>query len=267
MIYLREISLPEDIPDVWPFNIPSICKTKKIVFDAPVTFLAGDNGSGKSTLLESLAVKLKLPTVGRANAGTDASLSDLRPLANAMKHTFVARPKSRFFLRSEDFFNFVLNLSRQKREMLEELRRVDGEYKDRSLFAQNQARMAYAGSLHQMKQKYGDDLLSEASHGESFLRLFMERIVPNGLYLLDEPEVPLSPLRQLSLLSIIMDMSENQNCQFIIATHSPILLAYDKAIILNMDKSPIKKNLWRELESVELLRDFLNNPHDFIRRL
>ena len=112
----------------------------------------------------------------------------------------------------------MLSLSRQKKEMTEELRRVESEYRDRSVFAQNQARAAFAGSLSQMQQRYGEDLLSEASHGESFLRLFMERIVPNGLYLLDEPEVPLSPLRQLSLLSLIMDMSENENCQFIIAT-------------------------------------------------
>ena len=267
MVYLKEISLPGSPPEIWPFTVPAIGKTRKVAFEASVTFIAGDNGSGKSTLLEALAVKLKLPAVGRTDAGRDESLAHLKPLANAMKSSFSAHPKNRFFLRSEDFFNFVLSLSRQKKEMTDELRRVDDEYKDRSVFAQNQARAAFAGSLYQMKQKYGEDLLSEASHGESFLRLFMERIVPGGLYLLDEPEVPLSPLRQLSLLSLIMDMSENENCQFIIATHSPILLAYDRAEIISMDEAPAQKKSWDELESVSLMKDFLNDPQDFIRQL
>jgi predicted ATPase len=95
----------------------------------------------------------------------------------------------------------------------------------------------------------------------------MERIVPNGLYLLDEPEVPLSPLRQLTLLSLIKDMSENEQCQFIIATHSPILLAYDRGEIISMDEAPAKKTSWDELESVSLLKDFLGDPQGFIRRL
>jgi predicted ATPase len=267
MIYLKEISLPENPPEIWPFTVPSIGKTHKITFGAPVTFIAGDNGSGKSTLLEALAVKLRLPAIGRADAGSDESLSSLKPLANSIKLSFSSHPKNRFFLRSEDFFNFVLSLSRQRKEMTDELSRVEKEYKGRSAFAKNQARSAFAGSPYQMKQKYGEDLLSEASHGESFLRLFMERIVPNGLYLLDEPEVPLSPLRQLSLLSLIMDMSANENCQFIIATHSPILLAYDRAEIISMDEGPARKTSWKELESVNIMKNFLNDPQGFIRRL
>ena len=118
-----------------------------------------------------------------------------------------------------------------------------------------------------MEEKYGDDLLTQASHGESFLRLFMERIVPRGLYLMDEPEVPLSPLRQLSLLSILKEMSIENECQFIIATHSPILLACDNSTIYNMDECPPKTVNWDELESVSLLKDFMLEPENFIRRL
>ena len=267
MIYLREISLPDDPPDIWPFSVPAIHAARRISFDTPVTYIAGDNGSGKSTLMEALAVKLKLPAVGRTDAGRDDTLAGLKPLAQSMKHIFSARPKNRFFLRSEDFFNFVLSLEREKRELQAELARVESEYKDRSVFAQNQARSAFQNSMHGMESRYGSDLLSQASHGESFLRLFMERIVPNGLYLLDEPEVPLSPLRQLTLLSLIKDMSENGQCQFIIATHSPILLAYDSAEIISMDEVPPKKTSWGELESVSLLKDFLGDPQGFIRRL
>ncbi len=267
MIYLRDISLPEQKPNEWPFSIPSINSAEKISFDCPVTFIAGDNGSGKSTLLEALAVKLALPSVGRADASRDDSLKALQPFAKTIKHTFSTRPKNKFFLRSEDFFNFVLKINEERRKMQDELTRVNIEYKERSLFAQNQARMAYTGSIAGLEQRYGKDLLSEASHGESFLRLFMERIVPNGLYLLDEPEVPLSPLRQLSLLSLIKDMSENESCQFIIATHSPILMAYDNAQILCMDNGRIEQQKWDELESVSLLKDFMSNPEMFTRRL
>ncbi|MCK5128394.1 MAG: AAA family ATPase [Clostridiales bacterium] len=267
MIYLSKITLPSDKPEIWPFNIPSINQISELSFDAPITFIAGENGSGKSTLLEALAIKLKLPSVGRASASHDDSLTHLKPFANTISHTFKKQPRSKFFLRSEDFFNFVLSLSRQQSEMNNELKRVSIEYADRSQFAKNQATAAYENSLNQMQQKYGEDLLSEASHGESFLRLFLERIVPNGLYLLDEPEVPLSPLRQLSLLSLLMQMSNEQNCQFIIATHSPILLAYDKAIIYNMDEAPPTTTKWDKLPSVELLKDFINCPERFIKRL
>jgi predicted ATPase len=118
-----------------------------------------------------------------------------------------------------------------------------------------------------MKATYGEDLLNEASHGESFMRLFDERIRKNGLYLLDEPEVPLSPLRQLSLLSMIKDMSLNYDCQFIIATHSPILLAYPDATIYSMDSAPPQKVAWEDLESVQLMSDFFRDPLSYIRHL
>ena len=267
MIYLREISFPENIPDRWPFSIPSINSSKKIEFCSPVTFIAGDNGSGKSTLLEALAVRLKLPAVGRIDAARDESLKSLHPFSASIKHIFNLRPKKKLFLRSEDFFNFVLNLEIERNNNIKELSRVKSEYQNRSLFAQNQAKMAYQSSISQMEETYGEDLLSQASHGESYLRLFMERITPSGLYLLDEPEVPLSPLRQLSLLSLIIQMSEHANCQFIIATHSPILLAYDKAEILCMDDCAIAKVKWDELSSVSLLKDFLKEPQAYIRRL
>lgn len=267
MIYLSKITLPKDKPQRWPFTIPTINALSELSFDTPVTFIAGDNGTGKSTLVEALAIKLKLPSIGRVDASRDESLKSLRPLASSMKQTFVHKPTRKFFLRSEDFFNFVLKLNNEKRELEEELRRVEVEYKDRDKFAQNQARSAFAGSLYSMKSTYGEDMLNEASHGESFMRLFDERIRKNGLYLLDEPEVPLSPLRQLSLLSMIKDMSINHNCQFIIATHSPILLAYPNATIYSMDDAPPERLKWDDLESVQLMMDFFRDPQNYIRHL
>ncbi|NJN55708.1 MAG: AAA family ATPase, partial [Anaerolineae bacterium] len=123
-------------------------------------------------------------------------------------------------------------------ELLAELRRVDQEYAGRSAHAKGLARMPFAGQLHEMRQQYGRDL-NTYSHGESFLELFQSRLQPGGLYLLDEPEAPLSPTRQLTLLSMIKQMVA-QNCQFIIATHSPLLMAYPDAAILSFDYAPAR---------------------------
>lgn len=267
MVYLQSASLPEERSDCWPFTIPAIKGLDRLVFDAPVTLLAGDNGTGKSTLLEALAVKLALPAIGRVDAGRDETLAGLRPLARGIRLSFIKRPACRFFLRSEDFFNFTIGLQKQREEMREELRRVEAEYADRSVFARNQARMAFAGTIGDMEHRYGRDLLESASHGESFLRLFEERLVPNGLYLLDEPEAPLSPLRQLTLYCMIKELTENQNCQFIIATHSPILLSYEGAALYDLDQSPPVQSAWEDLPGVKLMKSFLNNPRSYTNRL
>ena len=267
MIYLRQAILAEERPACWPYTIPAIQNLERLEFASPVTLLAGDNGTGKSTLLEALAVKLSLPAVGRVDAGRDETLASLRPLARGMRLVFERRPISKFFLRSEDFFNFTIALQRQRKEMRDDLRRVETEYADRSVFAQNQARAAYSGSIGDMEQRYGSDLLVEASHGESFLRLFEERLVPNGLYLLDEPEAPLSPLRQLTLYSILKELSHQGNCQFIIATHSPILLAMDGATVYDLDQNPPAMTSWEDLPGVKLMKGFLNSPRAYTDRL
>jgi predicted ATPase len=119
--------------------------------------------------------------------------------------------------------------------------------------------------LHALRGQYGRDL-NDFSHGESFLEFFQARIVPGGLYILDEPEVPLSPVRQLGLLSLMKQMVE-QDAQFIVATHSPILMAFPGATILSFDESPPRPVAYEELEHVTLTRDFLNNPEQFLRHL
>ncbi|MFZ5814838.1 MAG: AAA family ATPase, partial [Bacillota bacterium] len=145
------------------------------------------------------------------------------------------------------------------------LQEVDQAFANRSITAQQYARSAFVGSLTALESRYGEDLDAN-SHGESFLKLFQARLVPNGLYLLDEPETPLSPMRQLSFLSMIMEMVR-QGCQFIIATHSPILMACPGATILSLDHNPPRAVRYEELEHVRLTRDFLNNPQAFLRHL
>ncbi|HBX69758.1 MAG TPA: hypothetical protein DEH25_10390 [Chloroflexi bacterium] len=125
--------------------------------------------------------------------------------------------------------------------------------------------MPYASELNALQQRYGEGL-DVHSHGESYLELFQARFVPGGLYLLDEPEAALSPLRQLGFLSLLKEMVARE-AQFIIATHSPILMAYPEAEILSFDHAPLKNVRWESLEHVSLTRDFLNNPDSFLHHL
>jgi predicted ATPase len=125
--------------------------------------------------------------------------------------------------------------------------------------------MAYARELAAMQEQYGRQL-NNFSHGESFLELFQSRFRPNGLYLLDEPEAPLSPAHQLTFLSLLKQMVA-QKCQFIIATHSPILMAYPEATIFSFDESPIQSVAYDDLEHVAITRSFLNNPDQYLRHL
>src|SRR5262245_48350818 len=127
------------------------------------------------------------------------------------------------------------------------------------------SKMPLAKELAAIKETYGEGL-DAYSHGESFLTLFQSRFVPNGLYLLDEPEAPLSPVRQLSFLAAVKDMVE-QNGQFIIASHSPILMAFPNAMILSFDEGRIQRIAYEDLPHVTLTRAFLNNPHAYLKHL
>jgi len=267
VIHLRSIALRDGQtrPTIFPFNLPVIAGWEELTFQSPVTILVGENGSGKSTVLESLAVAAEMITVGSGSAHRDPSLEHVRELAKWFRLVWNKRTRKGFFLRAEDFFGYVKQQALTRQQMQEELDRVDEEYKGRSRQAQNMARMPFAGQLHDMQRRYGEGLDSQ-SHGESFLALFQARFVPDGLYLLDEPEAPLSPLRQLSLIAAIKQMVE-ENGQFIIATHSPILMAYPGAEILSFDQTPIAPTDYRSLEHVNLMRDFLNDPESFLRHL
>lgn len=149
--------------------------------------------------------------------------------------------------------------------MEDDLRKIESEYEGRSEYARSLAKMSTSGQLNDIQRRYGDGL-DARSHGESFLALFQSRFVPGGFYLLDEPEVPLSPLRQLALLSALKEMVA-QDAQFIIATHSPILMAFPGADILCFDEGKIRKVSYDNLEHVKLTRDFLLNPKEFVDRL
>ena len=267
MIHLRSISLqkPGQENRGYPFSLPLFQSFNGMEFKAPVSFFVGENGSGKSTLLETIACAIDSVVVGSESIRSDKTLSSVHHLSQFLKLTWQKRTRKGFFLRAEDFFGYTKKIARMRQEMMDDLEAVNTEYKDRSIFAADLARSPHLGQLDALKRRYGDGLEFH-SHGEAFLALFQSRFVPGGLYLLDEPEAPLSPLRQLGLISILKEMIE-QDAQFIIATHSPILMAFPGATLFNFDQDPIQQVAYHDLEHVNLMRSFLDDPQAYLRQL
>ena len=253
--------------DAFPFTVAAIRTLEQLDVRTPVTFFVGENGSGKSTLLEAIAAAAKLPTVGSSDLDRDATLAAQRRLAEVLRLSWARRATRGFFLRAEDFFGFTKRLARDRVDLQRQLQQLEHDYRaqDRSAAALRLAQGPMRSSLADMERRYGVDLDAN-SHGQSFLKLFRSRFVPAGLYLLDEPEAPLSPQSQLALLAMIDAMVAQQG-QFIIATHSPILLAYPGARIYNFDAIPVQAVAYEALDHVRLTRDFLNAPDRYLRQI
>ena len=265
--FLREIRLRpgERNADRFPFSVPTIRTLDVLRTDTPVTFFVGENGSGKSTLLEAIAMAASLNAVGSADLPKDESLGEQRYLARALKLIWSRHTARGFFLRAEDFFGFTKRMSAMRSEFLAQLAAIEASYADRSAHAKALATLPARRSLAELEQKYGSDLDAN-SHGQSFLKLFNSRFVPGGLYLLDEPEAPLSPQSQLALLVMMQEMTAQQ-AQFIIATHSPMLLAYPGARIYSFDSAPVREVPFEELDHVVLMREFLKAPERYLRAI
>ncbi|MGZ8376210.1 MAG: AAA family ATPase [Gemmatirosa sp.] len=257
--------------DAYPFTVPAVralaALPDGLALDAPVTCFVGENGSGKSTLLEGLAAASGVPTVGSDEVAHDPTLGPARALAKRLRLGWRVRTTRGFFLRAEDFFGFARRLARLRAELEARVVEVKEEYAatDRSAWATGLALGPLQGSIADMERRYGADP-DARSHGESFLALFQSRLVPKGLYLLDEPEAALSPQRQLALLSMIRQ-SVQEGSQFVLATHSPLLLAYPGARLYSFDDGAPSAVAWDALEHVRLTRDFLAAPERFLRHL
>lgn len=233
--YLAEIQLkpgaPVD-PPAFPFTLPAIRSLERLQLHPNVTFLVGENGSGKSTLLEAIAVGMGFNAEGGSrnfNFATRESHSVLHEHLRFVRG--VERPRDGFFLRAESFYNVASEIERRA-----------------------------------LQEFYGGASLHEQSHGESFLTLFMERFHGQSFYMLDEPEAALSPQRQLALLSRLHDLVQ-ERCQFVIATHSPILMAYPNATIYAFGEDGIHQIAYEDTEHYRVTRDFLANPARMLRVL
>lgn len=251
----------------FPFTVPAIRTLAALDVATPVTFFVGENGSGKSTLLEAIAAAARLPAVGSADLPRDDTLEAQRRLGTSLRLSWSKRHTRGFFLRAEDFFGFTRRLAQERAAFQGQIKDIEAEYRnqDRSRYAMGLATGPATSSLADMERRYGVDLDAN-SHGQSFLKLFQSRFVPGGLYLLDEPEAPLSPQSQLALLAMIGEMVA-RDAQFIIATHSPMLLAFPGARIYSFDITPIGVVAYDELDHVRLTRDFLNAPERYLTQI
>lgn len=240
--YLREIQFLKDQPgwtDGYPFSLPVFRGQDVIDFHPQVTFIIGENGTGKSTLLEAIAVAWGFNPEGGTrnfNFSTRESHSGLHRYMRLVKG--IKKPRDGYFLRAESFHNVATNI--------EELDEADGGLR--------------------IIDSYGGKSLHDQSHGEAFLSLVMNRFGGHGLYILDEPEAALSPLRQLSLLSRIHDLV-GQESQFIIATHSPIIMGYPEAVILQLSQEGFTKVDYEETEHYRVMRDFIVKRDQMIKIL
>jgi predicted ATPase len=229
-----------------------------------VTFLVGENGCGKSTLLEGLAAGTRALAAGRRDLERDPSLAGARAFARAYRFARARHPRATLFIRAEDVFGFTRKVGGEiesLRAMEEELRasRPEGSW------GQRLAAGAAAKERAALTRRYGAEP-DARSHGETFLHLLQQRLVPGGLYFLDEPEIPLSPTRVLALLAILRDRVAAR-CQFVIATHSPILMALPGADIRLIEDDAIAPVAYPDVEHVRLTRAFLDDPESFLRRL
>ncbi|WP_110111824.1 AAA family ATPase [Bacillus sp. CGMCC 1.16541] len=223
----------------YPFSIPTIQQFKELQFTKNVTFFVGENGSGKSTLLEAIADQCGFNlSGGNQNNVYDVHASE-SALSSYIRLSWMPKIKSGFFLRAESFYHFASYLDQLQKE---------------------EPGFDVYGS-------YGGKSLHEQSHGESFLSLFTNRFNEKAIYLLDEPEAALSPARQLALLKIIHDLTKGNNVQFIIATHSPILLGYPNAQILSFDDGEISEVQYEDTDHYQITKYFLENRERMLHHL
>lgn len=240
--FVQRVTLRRDIVesfDRYPFNLPAVRHLDRLDLHPKMTLLVGENGSGKSTLLEALAVSLGFNPEGGTknfNFGTRESHSNLHEYLRVGKG--IRRPRNGFFLRAESFFNVAIEI-----EKLD-----DGP----------------GGGL--LMSGYSERSLHELSHGESLLALLTNKFRSDGLYLLDEPEAALSPQRQLVALARIHELIV-EGSQFIVATHSPILMAYPNARILQFSAEGIVESRYQDTEHFRVMRDFLADPEGALERL
>jgi len=239
MMSLKKISrLKERIsnPREYPFSVPTIASLNELEISSRVCFFVGENGTGKSTLLEAIAAHYGFGLEGgnrNFSPKTTDSVTAIAPLVKALRLSFTKRTGGGFYLRAESFFNVA----------------------------------SYVDQLGALGS-YGEKSLHDQSHGESFLALLQNRFTRSGFYLMDEPEAALSPQRQLSFLVLLHDLVKgNDGIQFIITTHSPILLAYPGAQIFSFDEGNIHQIDYRESQPFQLVSRFMAAPERYIHAL
>ncbi len=243
-LVLKKIKLLRDRVEDWksyPFSVPAISSLDELVLRSRICFFAGENGTGKSTLLEAIAVHYGFGREGGTRSfSVDSTESNhsVDALVQALRLSFDLRTGKGFFLRAESFFN-------------------SASYLD-----------AIDGGSGDVLQYYGGRSLHARSHGETFFKILELKFQRNGLFLLDEPEAALSPQRQLAFLVLIHDvLKRHEDAQFIISTHSPVLLGYPKAQIVSFDDGPLHEIEYEDTAPLQIVRSFVNQRENFLEEL
>ena len=241
--YLLEAILKrEGVPTFseYPFNLNAVRNLQRLRFHPAMTYIVGENGSGKSTLLEAIAVALGFnPEGGTRNFGFSTRKSHSELWKHIRLAKGIRKPEDGFFFRAESFYNVATNIEELDRE---------------------------PAPAPPIIESYGGVSLHEQSHGESFMALAMNRFGGKGLYILDEPEAALSPTRQMTLLARMHELIQDDS-QFIVATHSPILMAYPNATLYLLEEGGLREVSYTETEHYEVTKDFLNNHESMLRIL
>lgn len=236
---LKKITLLRDKVQDWetyPFSVPVIRGLDELILHSRICFFAGENGTGKSTLLEAIAVHYGFGREGGTRSfsnDTTESNHSVDPLVHALRLSFDKRTGAGFFLRAESFFNTA----------------------------------SYIDEIG-AAEFYGGRSLHTRSHGETFFTLLQLKFRRNGLFLLDEPEAALSPQRQLAFLVLLHDvLKKHKDAQFIISTHSPVLLGYPKAQIVSFDKGRLHEIEYEDTAPMQIVRRFVNERESFLEDL
>lgn len=231
--------------DAYPFSVAAIRSFDELNLRSRVCLFAGENGTGKSTLLEAIAAHYGFGREGgNRNFGNDSTESNhsIDPLVRALRLSFNRRTGAGYFLRAESFFNTVSHMDNLDKEP--------------------------AAHAPPISAYYGGRSLHTRSHGETFFTLLDLKFRRNGLFLLDEPEAALSPQRQLSFLVLIHDVLQKyKDAQFIISTHSPIILGYPEAQILSFDDGTVHEVEYEDTTSLQVVRQFVNDRQKFLGEL
>ncbi len=240
----------------FPFSLSFIPSLAERSIKRNILFFVGENGSGKSTLLEAIAIASKRINIGGTDLDRDETLASIKPLADSMRLGWNRQSRKGFFLRAEDFFGFV----HRNQDLVKEFDGLMDRFSD-----DDRVRGYMEANKRAINAKYGRDL-NDYSHGEGFLEFFKSRIVPGGLYLIDEPEAAFSPQRQLAFILLIVEMAQ-QDCQFIIASHSPIILSAPDAQIWSFSEDGIEEAKYDALNHVTFMKSFLESPDRFWKQL
>jgi predicted ATPase len=265
MSFIKSISFrfKEAPPASYPFHLPFLPQVEGLRLGTGATILVGDNGCGKSTVLEALACGLELPGLGGPDPAPDPTLAGGRALAQHLVVNWLKRTRQGFFFRAEDFAKLTERVARQKAGIDEELQHFENQNYGPAELAK--VRGMLQGQRREITRRYGEELTA-FSHGEAFLQIFKARFTQPGVYVLDEPEASLSPVRQLALLGLIHQMIVRKQAQFVLATHSPILMGLPGAQLYQLGAG-IEPVAYQDTEHYQITKGFLTDPGLYLRQL